>query len=193
MMISEIVRISLLKKKILIISDGMFFLVHFYNYLSDGWNPSIFPRPRFTSEYGFQSLPSLRSWQSVLDQNDNLLELIEHRQHFPLGSVPIIHLIETHLPLPEETDERYAEAFIYFSQISQAMATKIESETYRIGRGKEAHTMGALYWQLNDVWVAPSWSSIDYNGVFKVCTSESQQCCNVSDKILISDTPQLGD
>lgn len=149
--------------------------VHFYNYLSDGWSPSIFPRPRFASEYGFQSLPSLQSWRSVMGPNDNLLELIEHRQHFPLGSVPIIHLIESHLPLPDESSDGYAEAFIYFSQISQAMATKIETETYRIGRGKEAHTMGALYWQLNDVWVAPSWSSIDFNGVFKVRSIDSIQ------------------
>lgn len=30
------------------------------------------------------------------------------------------------------------------------------------------NTMGALYWQLNDIWVAPSWSSIEYNGNFKI-------------------------
>lgn len=57
---------------------------------------------------------------------------------------------------------------MYFSQISQAMVVKIETEVYRVERGGIMNTMGALYWQLNDVWVAPSWSSIDYMGQFKI-------------------------
>lgn len=54
---------------------------------------------------------------------------------------------------------------LFFSQISQAMSIKTQSEHYRRhqsellsdGRGL---TMGALYWQLNDIWQAPTWASI---------------------------------
>lgn len=120
--------------------------------------------------------------------NDDIGEIIEHRQHFPFGSIPIINLITKHLPLPKKTDKHYWDTLIYFSQISQAMATKTETETYRfvmknirilhlsnktfnfhrVGRYFDWRTMGALYWQLNDVWAAPSWSSIEYNGNFKI-------------------------
>ncbi|CAG2174524.1 unnamed protein product [Oppiella nova] len=31
--------------------------------------------------------------------------------------------------------------------------------------------MGALYWQLNDIWPAPSWASIEHNGKWKVLHS----------------------
>jgi beta-mannosidase len=30
------------------------------------------------------------------------------------------------------------------------------------------YTMGALYWQLNDIWQAPTWASIEYGGKWKM-------------------------
>ncbi|CAN0493360.1 unnamed protein product [Ectocarpus sp. 8 AP-2014] len=29
--------------------------------------------------------------------------------------------------------------------------------------------MGVLYWQLSDTWQGPSWSTIEYDGAWKVC------------------------
>ena len=50
----------------------------------------------------------------------------------------------------------------FLVQIMQAMATKIETETYRVKRmsGEIKGIMGTLFSQLNDVWQAPTWSSI---------------------------------
>ncbi|XP_030369680.1 beta-mannosidase [Scaptodrosophila lebanonensis] len=141
--------------------------VHFYDYMRDAWNPYVYPRARFVSEYGFQSLPQAFSWQRTKGSED-LLELMEHRQHHPMGMLPITQLVHRHLPLPLPEDEPYPEALIYFSQISQAMATKVETELYRSLRDTQHRTMGALYWQLNDVWVAPSWSGIDIFGNWKL-------------------------
>lgn len=47
----------------------------------------------------------------------------------------------------------------------QAQAIKTETEHYRRNRYQLADngaglTMAALYWQLNDIWQAPSWASI---------------------------------
>lgn len=148
--------------------DNNFGDVHFYNYVADGWNWSIYPRPRFVSEYGFQSYPALSSWGQSAGGNDYLPDLMKHRQHSPLGEVPILLLMGRHLPLDKVPEKELIAAKIYFSQVSQAMAIKTETELYRTLRNSSANTMGALYWQLNDVWIAPSWSSIDFYGKFKI-------------------------
>lgn len=49
-------------------------------------------------------------------------------------------------------------------QVMQAQCIKTETEFYMRSRSEivdgEGHTMGALYWQLNDIWQAPSWASL---------------------------------
>ena len=52
-----------------------------------------------------------------------------------------------------------------FVQMHQAQAIKTQTEHYRRMRYYLANdgsglTMAALYWQLNDIWQAPSWASI---------------------------------
>ncbi|XP_070497078.1 beta-mannosidase isoform X2 [Chironomus tepperi] len=138
--------------------------IHFYPLNTNSWNPTTFHTARFASEYGFQSYP--QGWKEVAREDESIMDLIHYRQHHPLNSTLITYLVQDNInvnfPSLDWEDQ------VYLSQLSQAIALKTETEVYRAGRGEFMYTMGALYWQLNDVWVAPSWSSIEYNGNFKI-------------------------
>ncbi|XP_057669222.1 beta-mannosidase-like isoform X1 [Diorhabda carinulata] len=157
--------------------------VHFYNYILNPFNTNFYPTPRFSSEYGYQSLPSLQSWFTVTNNTEDTSInsiFMNHRQHHPLGNLELKALLLYFFAVPEESNKYFNEAFIYYTQIAQAFAVKIETEHYRSCRSSleengEGYTMGALYWQLNDVWVAPSWSSIDYLGRWKMLQYHSME------------------
>ena len=76
------------------------------------------------------------------------------------------NLIGHNLIIPESNNSRRdLEDYVYLSQINQAVSIKTETESYRQCKSSlnsigEGLTAGALYWQLNDVWAAPTWSSI---------------------------------
>jgi beta-mannosidase len=60
-------------------------------------------------------------------------------------------------------------------QINQAVGIKTEAEIFRrmqnhLTSKGEGFTMGSLYWQLNDIWQAPTWASIG-----KLCNSQIMQ------------------
>ena len=59
---------------------------------------------------------------------------------------------------------RYPETFenlLYASQLLQAEAIKYGVEHFRRNRNDD-RCMGAIYWQLNDIWPVASWASLDY-------------------------------
>jgi beta-mannosidase len=56
------------------------------------------------------------------------------------------------------------------------MAIRSETEFYRRNReinpkNGEGFTMGALYWQLNDEWQAPTFASLEFGGKWKILHS----------------------
>jgi beta-mannosidase len=56
------------------------------------------------------------------------------------------------------------EHLLYASQLLQADAIRYGVEHFRRHRGR---CMGAVVWQLNDIWPVASWASIDYYGRWK--------------------------
>ncbi|XP_076638537.1 beta-mannosidase isoform X1 [Colletes latitarsis] len=151
--------------------------VHYYNYINNGWDMHQYPCTRFASEYGFQSLPSIYTILPVAETIADLnidSDFMKHRQHLSLGTIFMRVLISKNLKIPEiQNSTRNFLNFIYLSQINQAVSVKVQTEFYRQSMSElnelgEGMTMGALYWQLNDVWQAPSWSSIDYDGRWKM-------------------------
>ena len=116
---------------------------------------------RFMSEYGFQSFPSLRSIGAFCAPGDHDIfsEALQSHQRCRIGDEAIRAYMAEHYPVPKRFDR-----FIYVSQILQAQAVRTAIEAHR---ARMPYCMGSLFWQINDCWPAPSWSSIDYYGRWK--------------------------
>ncbi|XP_075705877.1 beta-mannosidase [Rhinoderma darwinii] len=149
--------------------------VHYYNYLTDCWNWSSYPKPRLASEYGFQSWPSFSTIRKVSSPEDwsYTSNFSTHRQHHDSGNEQMMFQAGLHYKMPTNVNPvKHFHDTLYLTQVMQAQCVKLQTEFYRrsqseILRGR-GFTMGALYWQLNDIWQAPSWSSIEYGGKWKM-------------------------
>ncbi|KAJ6252035.1 beta-mannosidase [Anaeramoeba flamelloides] len=137
--------------------------VHFYDYNADCMDVSTFPSPRFASEYGYQSFDSTYAWDQISLAEDQKVdsELVNHREHHGSGILQMIEQISTHFNVGDNAMKW--DNFIYLTQVQQSLCYQTETEHYRRQRSSEYQTMGALYWQGNTVWTAPSWSSIEFH------------------------------
>lgn len=157
-------------------NDNLYGDTHYYNYFSDPLNWKNHPNSRFVSEYGYQSYPSLQTLSLITNVSQltyPINSVIEHHQHLVDGTSKLANVISTHFNLPAHGGVERFEDLIYLSQIIQALGVKSQTEFYRRNRQVnqftgEGYTMGALYWMLNDIWPAPTWSSIEFGGKWKM-------------------------
>ena len=118
--------------------------------------------PRFCSEFGFQSFPSLSTVEGFApeDQRNLTSPVMEHHQRNERGNTIIIESLSRYFRFPDGLGN-----LLYMSQVQQAFAIRTAVEYWRSQRPTCA---GALYWQLNDNWPVASWSSLEYSGKWKL-------------------------
>lgn len=119
-------------------------------------------KPRFCSEFGFQSytsLPIIRTFAGEADLNI-ASPVMESHQKNAGGNARIAETMFRYFRFPKD----FA-SFVWLSQVQQGVAIKTAVEYWR---SLKPHCMGALYWQLNDTWPVQSWSSLDYGGGWKL-------------------------
>ena len=118
-------------------------------------------RPRFCSEFGFQSytsMPVIHEFAAAKDLNI-ASPVMESHQKNAGGNERIAGTMFRYFRFPKDFS-----SFVYLSQIQQGLAIKTAVEFWR---SLKPHCMGTLYWQLNDTWPVASWSSLDYGGSWK--------------------------
>lgn len=119
---------------------------------------------RFASEFGFQSFPEMKTIRSFapdtpIDSLNIDHPVLKYRQRSFIGNKTITNYMSRSYPVPDNFHD-----YVYVGQILQGNGMDYALRAIR--RGYPTN-MGALYWQLNDVWPTVSWSSIDYWGNYK--------------------------
>jgi beta-mannosidase len=117
---------------------------------------------RFTTEYGFQSFPEMRTVETFTVPEDRTgiftPVMLAHQKNNEGNAIIHDYMLRYY------SEPKDFASFPYASQVLQAEGIKTGAEHLRRNRPR---TMGSLYWQLNDCWPVASWSSLDYYGRWK--------------------------
>ena len=137
--------------------------MHFWDVWHSGKSFSAYQhiKPRFCSEFGYQSWPSLAEVKTFVEQPDwNVTSpTFESHQKNPRGNSIITEMFTRLFRFPASFEQ-----MLYLSQVQQALAIKTACDFWR---ANSPQCRGMLYWQLNDNWPVSSWSSIEYSGRWK--------------------------
>ncbi len=116
---------------------------------------------RYLSEFGYQSFPCEKTVNAFTEESDRNIysRIMDLHQRSRGATKKIIGPMADVYLYPTDFG-----TLLYASQLMQADAIRNCVEHLRRHRGR---CMGALYWQLNDIWPGPSWASIDSFGRYK--------------------------
>lgn len=146
-------------------------------------------RHRFNSEFGMQSYPSPRMTETFCPPEElNILSpTFEAHQKHSGGNSIIFNYAAQLFRFPKDY-----RSISYLSQLNQAYCMKMAIEHFR---RCQPQCLGAMYWQLNDCWPVASWSSIEFDGVWKAIHHYARRFfapAMVSIKLLGGDTAGIG-
>ena len=101
-------------------------------------------KPRFCSEFGFQSYPSMSAIRRFAGPEDfNIASpVMESHQKNPGGNARIAETMFRYFRFPVDFEN-----FVYLSQVQQGLAIKTAVTQWR---SLKPHCMGTLYWQMNE-------------------------------------------
>lgn len=157
----------------------------YYNYdTSVSFDYDEYPVGRFAVEFGFTSMPSLATWKEAIDPEDmhfNSSVITLRNHHYPSGGlyednytngtkglVEMTLGVERYYPTPNKQDSvANFSSWCHATQLFQADFYKSQIQFYRRGSAMPERQMGSLYWQLNDIWQAPTWAGLEYSGRWK--------------------------
>lgn len=123
---------------------------------------------RFNAEYGFQSFPepsAINRFAPLSEQSLHSSVMKNHQKSY-VGN----GMIEKHAKTYYGKAKDF-QTFIYYSQLTQRKAV---SSAIAGHRADAPRCMGTIFWQLNDCWPAPTWSSLDDHNNWKALHYEVQ-------------------
>lgn len=138
--------------------------MHYWEVWHEGKSFDAFQniQPRFCSEFGFQSLPSLPEVEAFCPKEHHNMSAptMESHQKNNRGNSIIVEMFSRYFRMPKDFEQQ-----LWLSQLQQALAIQTAVDFWRSSRPV---CMGTLYWQLNDNWPVASWSSIQHSGRWRL-------------------------
>ena len=116
---------------------------------------------RFCSEFGFESLPDIKTIRTFAEEKDYDVHspvFLAH-QKCNSGNDKMVYYIASRFRIPKRFED-----LIYLSQVTQLECISDATEHWRRNKGR---CNGSIYWQFNDCWGVCSWAGMDYYGNYK--------------------------